>query len=265
MSKQFSDSYFSKSADRALKILTIFDEDKTRFSLSEICEKIGINMTSTFRYVNTLIKLGYLVKDEQTKLICIGPKAITLSNKLLKSYDLLNLVKPLIDHLHKRYKISIFFGIYYESAISLIYVRQIKETLGLVYPGFKQLIHCTAMGKAALAYLPEDEALEIIENTNLIKKTPHTITAKRDLITEIKKIKEKGYSLNNEELVEGMISIAAATGYLDTNQSIGTVAFDFCTLFHSLDEIEKKYADIILKLAENINEIVPDQERHPIK
>ncbi len=261
--QQSSDSYFSKSADKALRILTIFNEDKTRFSLSEIREKLGINTTSTFRYVNTLTKLGYLIKDRETKLISVGPKAITLSNTLLKSYDLLNLVKPLIDQLHERHKISIFFGIFNETVIDLIYVRQIQETLGMVYPRFNQLIHCTAFGKAALAYLPENEALEIIGHTSLIKKTPHTITSKQDLIAEIKDIKRKGYSLNNEELVQGMISIAAPTGYIDTNRSIGTVAFDFCTLFHSIVEIESTYAPIILDLARNINEIVPDLRRFP--
>ncbi|MBT8371628.1 MAG: helix-turn-helix domain-containing protein, partial [Deltaproteobacteria bacterium] len=52
--------YFSKSLEKGLKILSLFNSEAPVLTQSEIAKTLGLNMTSTYRYINTLVELGYL-------------------------------------------------------------------------------------------------------------------------------------------------------------------------------------------------------------
>ena len=58
---------FSKSLEKGLKILSLFNRDVPFLTQTEVANRLGMNMTSTFRYINTLVEMGYLDKDELTK------------------------------------------------------------------------------------------------------------------------------------------------------------------------------------------------------
>ena len=251
------DSYFSKTIEKGLRILSLFNPNRTRLSLKEISEGIGINSTSAFRFTNTLVKLGYLRKDPRTKLLKIGPKAISLSYNLMKSFDLLQIIKPAIDETYDTYKITIDSALLNGNTILILYRREAQDTLTFRLPKVTTALHCTAMGKAALAYLPEDEVLSIIDRIDLIRKTDNSITSKEDLIADLKKTRKRGYSLNNEEYVPGLIAIGAPLINMATNRAIGGISFDFSTIQYSLNMIQKKYAKTIIKLARDISEMIP--------
>ena len=59
--------YFSKSLEKGLKILSLFSRDTPVLTQSGIARALGLNMTSTYRYINTLVEMGYLEKDARTK------------------------------------------------------------------------------------------------------------------------------------------------------------------------------------------------------
>ena len=102
-----TDPYFSKTVEKGLIILNLFDRDHTSRRLSEIAKLTGINKTSVFRFVNTLVKLGYLRKSSQNNLLRLGPRAFVLGRKFLHGFDILQRVKPIIDKTLLEHKISI--------------------------------------------------------------------------------------------------------------------------------------------------------------
>lgn len=59
--------YFSKSLEKGLKILALFNRESPVLTQSEIAKTLDLNMTSTYRYINTLVEMGYLEKDPKTK------------------------------------------------------------------------------------------------------------------------------------------------------------------------------------------------------
>jgi DNA-binding IclR family transcriptional regulator len=95
----------------------------------------------------------------------------------------------------------------------------------------------------------------------LIPKTENTITNKKDLITELEVTKKRGYALNNEEWVQGLIAIASPIIDLHTTKVIGAVCFDFSTIHHSIETIEREFADVIMKTARDISQIVEARSR----
>ena len=71
--------YFSTSLEKGLKILSLFSTENPGLTQSEISRTSGINMTSTYRFVNTLVRLGYLEKDARTKELRLGIRSLALT------------------------------------------------------------------------------------------------------------------------------------------------------------------------------------------
>jgi len=69
--------------------------------------------------------------------------------------------------------------------------------------------HCTALGKAILAFLPQDECLSVMDQLHFAARTPRTITRKAVFMKELKTIRERGYSVDNEEFERGLKSFGA--------------------------------------------------------
>ena len=72
--------YYSKTLEKGLIILDLFDRDHQHRGLSEISRLTGINKTSTYRLVNTLVQMGYLRKSIHNKSLRLGPRAFVLGH-----------------------------------------------------------------------------------------------------------------------------------------------------------------------------------------
>lgn len=249
--------YFSTSVEKGLRVLNLFNHERQRLSLKEITESIGISKVSAFRYVNTLIELGYLRKEPQTKLIKLGPAALTLSNNLMRSFDLLEIIKPFIDDVYHTYNVSIDSALLEGDTLLKLYQRVVTETLMYTLPMVETGLHCTALGKAILSHLPEKKMLAIVDRLNLVKKTKYTLINKADLIADLEKSRERGYSINNEEYVQGLIALGAPIINKEKKQAIGAISFNFSTIEYSMDIMERKFAKAVVDLAKDISEMLP--------
>ena len=120
----------------------------------------------------------------------------------------------------------------------------------------EKLCYCTALGKALLAYLPEEETSDIISCLDYETKTDKTITNDDGLMADLTKTRNRGYSINDEEYKEGIIAISAPFFNLNDNKPIGAVCFDFYTHQCSLEKAEREYSDILLKLARDLSSAI---------
>jgi len=75
--------YFSKSLEKGLKILSLFNKNTPVLTQSKIARMISLNMTSTYRYINTLVELGYLEKDAKTREIRPSTHCLIFGTNLL--------------------------------------------------------------------------------------------------------------------------------------------------------------------------------------
>ena len=261
LNKKEKNTYFSSSLERGLSILRLFNRDRPTWNLTQISQTMGINKTSAFRFVNTLVQLGYLKKHSETKLISLGPQVIGLALNFSQSENLSEISKPYIDEVSEAYNLTIELAIFVEDILVVVYRREARETL---VPRFAvtrtaERLYCTSSGKAVLAHLPPNELMKTLKTLSLVPRTNHSITNRNDLISDLKKAKERGYALNNEEWLRGLIAIGAPILDLETNKVVGAVSFDFSTLQFSLKTMEEKYAKLILKLARDISQAVTVQ------
>ncbi len=107
-----------------------------------------------------------------------------------------------------------------------------------------------------MAFLPHDLKKQILSRHPLERMTKNTLVKKAELMADLEKTRKRGYSLNNEEYMDGLISIGAPLFNLHTNRVIGAISFDSTTIQQSLSAFEKKYAKIILETAKDITELI---------
>jgi len=248
--------HFYGTLEKGLKVLSLFDQKHSSLSLKAVSEMSGINKSSSFNLVNTLVELGFLSKDEQTKLIKVGPRAIILSHNLMSGHYVMKIVQKFISYTSAAHKLSIYAVILEKKTLISQFVGETFDYFDIISAPLEELCYCTALGKALLAYLPEAERIDILKDLRFEKRTEKTITNQHDLIEDLEKTRNRGYAINDEEYIKGIISIAAPFFDLRENRPIGAVCFDFYAHQYSLERIEKDYLNILLKLVKDISESV---------
>jgi DNA-binding IclR family transcriptional regulator len=255
--------YFSKSLEKGLKILALFNRERPVLAQSEIAKALALNTTSTYRYINTLVELGFLEKDRQTKAIRPSVQCLMFCTNLLRATDHRRLVKQVVDAIHGEHNISIEVAFIVDDTLVRFYNKEAAETLTYSLPdASKNCLHNTALGKAYLSALPEELLQAKLDHMTLLPKTEKTIRDKNTLAAELRAARLKGFALAVEEFLPGLIAIGAPLVDPSSGQGVGAVSFDFSVLQHTAEDIRAKYAGMIVATAEALSELLPP-ERHP--
>ncbi|MEH7254458.1 IclR family transcriptional regulator [Neobacillus niacini] len=199
-----------KSVSRALDIIALVGMKKGGLGVTEIANQIDINKSSVFRTLSTLVQYGYIEQENETQKYKLGYKFLDMSTKLLESIDLRKEAKPFLQELENRTNEVIHLVVYDQGEVVYIEKLEGNETLRTHSKvGKRAHMHCTSVGKAILAHLPDNDVLTIIDRKGMPFHTEHTITEKEVLFDELKQVRQKGYSLDQEENEYGITCIAA--------------------------------------------------------
>lgn len=250
------DQYFSTTLERGLSILRLFDRDHTRLTLTQIANLRNLNKTSAYRMVNTLVRLGYIKKNPKNKVLRLGLNSLNLGYNFLQGFELLQAVKPLIDGIFSKWKVTIDSALLSDLSLFALYRRETPSTILFRHPLISYDLHARAMGKAVLANLPAKYREHALKNLELFAYTPNTIIDSDSLETELEVTRKRGYAVNNEEFIPGLLSIGAPLMNFQKEEVIGAISFDFSVTEHSLDGIIDPYLAVLLKLANDLSDMI---------
>jgi IclR family pca regulon transcriptional regulator len=256
MGKDSNENY-SKTFRKGLKILDLFNQDHSGLRLKNIAKSLDYDMMTTYRLVNTLVLEGYLVKDPDTKLLRLGSKAISLGYRAINTLELMKISQPLLDEYHDALKVSVQLGILDGNRILMLYEKHTRDTLVFLGPRVITGLQCSALGKAILAFLPEEKQPNIIDTLDFAKRTDKSILTKEALRADLLRTKERGYALNNEEWTPGLLVIGAPIISEARDDVLGGVIFAFSTFQYTIEEVEKEFGPEIIRLAQEISEKIP--------
>jgi IclR family pca regulon transcriptional regulator len=248
--------YFSKVLEKGLSILNLFTPENPYLNLKDITLKTGINHASTFRLVETLIQLGYLKKDPKTKLIRLGPMALVLTYNIHNSFDLIQIIKPHIDAVYDKFNVSVDAAVVEQEQFIIIYKKEATDTLVFNLPKQSKYFNCSAVGKAYLSTLQEEILSEFLDRNKPIRRTPHSLTNRAALLADLSRTRQRGYSINNEELALGLISFGSPL-VNKVGNVLGIVSMDVSTVHYKVEEAERRFAPVILKLVQDIKPMLP--------
>jgi len=254
--------YFSKSLEKGLNILALFNRETPVLTQSAIAKTLGLNMTTTYRYINTLVELGYLEKNAKTKEIRPALLSIVLGTNLMRATDHLEMIKDAVDRIHRENNISIDLAFVVNDALVRIYHREAEETLTYRLPDVaRNCLHNTALGKAYLASLGKTQCEEKIASLQLVARTAKTLTDRGRLKKEIELTQARGFSMCEEELLPGLLAIGAPLCDPVSGRGVGAVSFDFSVLQQDVAEIKARYADLIRETARTLSALLPPEQR----
>ncbi len=198
-----------QSVERALYLLEILSEVGRPMTLSDISEKAGLNISTVHRLLHTLISHQFVQQDLNSGKYRLGLKVFEIGSKALYSLDIRQVARPDLQDLVDRCNETVNMAILEQGEV--VYIEQVESSNMIkmfARVGSRGPAHCTGAGKVLLAYLDQEELSSVIKR-GLVRFTPKTITDPDKLIEELHTIREQGYSLDIEEMEEGVKCIAA--------------------------------------------------------
>ncbi|SFP30041.1 transcriptional regulator, IclR family [Oscillibacter sp. PC13] len=198
-----------QSVERAFAILESFQQHGgMERSVKEISEALGLNKSTTFGLINTLTNLGYLQQNTGNQKYVLGLKLLSFSNTIKVQNSIIRTVHPYLEQINHKYGETAHCAVEHQE--SVIYLDKVEATGSIsinTQIGTQNYMHCTGVGKCILAYMPTDYQENIL-SAPLKTMTYNTITNSEQLREEIRKIRESGFAIDNEEVEVGLSCVA---------------------------------------------------------
>jgi IclR family pca regulon transcriptional regulator len=202
---------YSQSLSHGLAILASFDAESPTLGIADMADRLRMSRSTTHRYATTLAELGYLEQNSSRR-YRLTPRAADLGLAMLDSMVLREPARDTLLALRRRTGRTVSLGILGEQ--DLLLLDRLRGWRGLhesdlrLGPAARLPLHCTAMGKVLLAYLPDPLQRELLTALTLTRYGPNTITGKRALRAELDRVYAAELAIEDEELAGGLRSIA---------------------------------------------------------
>jgi DNA-binding IclR family transcriptional regulator len=177
---------------------------------AEIARAVPYARTTVHRILYSLEKLGYVDKNEVKARYQLAAKFFDLTGPAIHFRRLQSVAKSVMQNLLLRFGETINLGVLDDGQVAYIEVLQSPSALRIAaVPGERNPVHCTSLGKAMLAFLPESEVAAIIARHPLIRRAPKTITQKKHFLEHLALVRERRVALDMEENLAGVVCVAA--------------------------------------------------------
>ncbi|HEX5481988.1 MAG TPA: IclR family transcriptional regulator [Terriglobia bacterium] len=202
--------YRIRVLDRVFKLLDILAKDNRELGLVEITNGLGLHKSSVHRLLMVLEDFQYVSRNPVTGKYGLGGKLIELGMKAVSRLDLYQAARPYLERLVAGTGETAHVGVLREGEIISVVNVQSSQTLRLPSTvGRRAPVHCSSLGKAILAFLPESEVRDVLGTRAFKAYTRKTIIKPVLLRKELKKVREQGYACDDEEFEEGLRCIGA--------------------------------------------------------
>ncbi|MFC0864205.1 IclR family transcriptional regulator C-terminal domain-containing protein [Sphaerimonospora cavernae] len=199
---------YVQSLARGLAVIRAFDATEPELTLSEVARKTGLTRATARRFLLTLTDLGYVRTDG--RLFSLSPRVLELGYAYLSSLSLPEVALPhlerLVTEVHESASVCVLddTDIVYVARVPTARIMRVTIAIGTRFPAY-----CTSMGRVLLAWLPPGELEAHLTRAPLGRLTSHTTTSPVTLRAELERVRAQGWALVDQELEEGLRSIAA--------------------------------------------------------
>jgi DNA-binding IclR family transcriptional regulator len=199
-----------KSLRKSIEVLEAVAVSERPLSVAEIASLAGLARPTTHRIAQTLVSHGYLVQSAVDSKLSIGLRVLPLAASALDNNRMRVEALPHLQDLAQRTGMRVNLGVLCGDAV--MYLAGVeKPSLPTIYSRFGRTapVHCCSLGKAILAFLPQEEALRIISSRPLSRHTPNTITTKPRLLEDLQATRVRGYAIDAAEHLPMTYCVAA--------------------------------------------------------
>jgi DNA-binding IclR family transcriptional regulator len=198
-----------KSADRALDVFEAFRLRQRPLSLSEIAEAIGAPASSCHGLIRTLESRGYLYEAGR-RLLYPTRRLYDVARDIMAHDPVLERVEPELARLRDATRETVILGKRQDDGVVYLDVLEGPHTIRYsAAPGEVKPLHSSAIGKAMLGSLPEDELERLLPQLDLARVTENTLTTANRLAKDIAAGRDLGYFVTRGENVADVMAVAA--------------------------------------------------------
>ena len=240
------------SLGRALDLLELVGE-QPGLTLTELARTSELTKVTVFRILANLEHRGYVRRDEATGRYRLGMKVIELGGRLVDELDLRLIARPILEELRHESGETVNLAVPVDWRITYIDILQSSQGLRMAARvGATDDLHSTALGKAILAFEPDAAIREFFAGRGLSRKTERTITDEKHLREELRAVRARGYSVDDEENEAGA-RCAAAPVLGPDGSAVGAVSISGPATRMTLDRLDELGA-IVRRAGQHISE-----------
>lgn len=250
--------YVIASALRTLQVLHAFAAPPHRMGLADVVERLGLERNQAYRSLKTLEAAGFLVQTDDARFEP-GPAAATLATTSVRFHSaaVIDVAGPFLDRLSAATHETVHLFIRSGDRAVCVDRRESPQSVRLVSILGRSLpLHAGAVPKAILAWLSHDERAAVMERLDQLPAyTARTLRERAALDAELVRIRERGYSLSDEDFDAAARGVGAAIfgpdGVVAGGISVGGPSFriDDATLTRFADLVREAAAEISHALA----------------
>ena len=221
-----------QSLAKGFRVLEVFTPDEPELVLADVARAAGLDNGSAFRFLNTLVALGYVEKVDGTKRFRLTLKCLDLGFNAIARSELRQLARPLLRAIVgesiEAASIAVLDG------AEIVYVERVQAGLARlgvdVHIGSRAPVYSTAVGQVILAHMPRALQIEILQSRPRERRTTATIVELDALLAKFERIRRAGFAISDQENVAGLRVLAAplvdADGTVLAALSVAAPAFN---------------------------------------
>jgi IclR family KDG regulon transcriptional repressor len=212
-----------KSLRKAMTVLNVVAGAERPLTIAEVAINAGIARPTAYRFVQTLVAAGYLAQDPIDGRLSVGFAVLPLASSLLDRNRMRIEALPHLHSLARETGERANLGILYRDRV--LYIAGVeKPALPTIYSRFGKNApaHCSSLGKAILAYLPEADVGALLLREPLVSYTPTTFTGRAAFTKELAETRARGYAIDRAEHVLSSSCLAAPI-FDASNRPIGAI------------------------------------------
>jgi IclR family transcriptional regulator, pca regulon regulatory protein len=247
-----SSSDFVQSVERALAVICAFGAESPQLTLSDVAHATGLTRATARRFLLTLVELGY-VRNEG-RLFSLRPRVLELGYAYLSGLSLPEVAAPhmedLVATVHESSSVAVLDGndIVYVARVPTKRIMTVSIAVGTRFAAY-----ATSMGRVLLAYRPPPEIEHYLATVDLVPLTRRTVTDAERLRTILDGIRAQGYAVVDQELEDGIRSIAAPIRGAGKDV-IAAINVSAHASRMTMDSLRKEFLPLLLDAAAKIDD-----------
>jgi IclR family transcriptional regulator, acetate operon repressor len=222
------------AVEKAIAVLESISEGREPRRLGDIANELGLRKPTVHRILQTFTRAGY-VAAYADGVYGVGPRALRLGARFLDS-DYRRVAEPILRDLHDRVGHTVHFAV--RTGPIAVYVSKIEGDRPYQMAsriGMPISLHCTAMGKAILAELSEDDLRDALAGTPLVARTEHTLVTRSRLVAHLAEVRRQGYAIDDEENEMNVRCVGASVRH-GLGSVLGAISVSALTFTLSMEE-----------------------------
>lgn len=194
---------------KVFRILDLIRENPAGLNLTTISESARLNKATAYRLLTDLERSGYLFRDG-SRLYTAGLKLTQFASPANFRSRLRDAARPALQELWRETHETINLGVLHAGTVLYLDVIQSPHIFRLASKvGMHRPVYCTALGKALVAFMPNEEREELLRPLPVTAYTAQTITNLVSLRKELDVVRRRRYAVDQQESVQGARCVAA--------------------------------------------------------